>query len=365
MAVLEFTVSPEEAGSRLDVVVTTHIVKVHPRAAGFTRSQAQRMIEAGWIRVDGEVRPKGYRLSEGERVVVERLEEPTRPGGLHPLERYYVEGNLIEVLYADQYLAVLNKPRGLAVHHTPGSNLPALINILPEMFPALRKRRDPNRGGLVHRLDKQTSGVLVIALDVQTHQLIADQFKKRQVRKEYLAICYHTPPQAEGLVRLTLSRHPRSRKKMVPQEEGRESLTRYRFLHRWGESYSEMLFYPLTGRTHQIRVHADYLGVPIVGDELYARRYNQYLYRLLRDPGYRHAPPFIRKLVEAESFPQWSRALLESPGQLLHARRLTFLHPWKGEEMTFTAPEPEIFTLTRSLLDELYPRSDQLSREEE
>ncbi|MGB9885565.1 MAG: RluA family pseudouridine synthase [Moorellales bacterium] len=289
----ELVVGPEETGRRLDVYLFQ---------GGFfpSRAQAQRAIANGRVTVNGQPVKSGYRLRSGDRLRVEW--EPPAPISLA------AEDIPLEVLYEDQDLLVVNKPQGLVVHPAPGHAQGTLVNALLKRCPDLSGIGGALRPGVVHRLDKDTSGLMVVAKNDGAHLELARQLKERTLSRVYLALVHGRPPLA-GTVRAPVGRHPKERKKMaVRTEGGKEAVTHYRVLE-YFPGYALLEVRLETGRTHQIRVHLASLGHPVVGDRLYGRR----------------QPP------------------LPVPGQLLHAFRLAFRHPRTGEHLEFSAPPPPAF----------------------
>lgn len=298
----EYTVPPEAAGQRLDVFLAGL------PDLGLTRSRVQKLVAAGLIVLDGrEVRP-GYSLKGAERVRVS-LPDPA-PSGLLP------ESLPLDVVYEDADLIVVNKPRGMVVHPAPGHRGGTLVNALLARCPDLGGINDVIRPGIVHRLDRDTTGLLVVAKNETAQQGLAGQIKDRSARREYLVLVHGQPP-GQGVIDLPIGRHPLHRKKMAVVARGRRAVTRYTVRERFpdarrGRGKSEGGGYALlaavleTGRTHQIRVHLAHLGHPVVGDPVYGRKGDN----------------------------------LGLPAQALHAARLCFRHPRTGETMEFTARLP-------------------------
>ncbi len=275
-----------------------------------SRSRIQKLVEAGRITVDGRPATASQRLKGGERLRVEipALEEA----------RAVPEDLPLELVYEDACLAVVAKPRGLVVHPAPGHPSGTLVNALLHHCRDLSGVGGVLRPGIVHRLDRDTSGLLVVAKDDATHRALQAQFQGRTVGKVYLAVVLGRLT-GEGVVDRPVGRHPTERKKMaVDAPRARPALTRWRALQALsGATLVEARIE--TGRTHQIRVHLASLGHPVVGDPLYggARRAKGV------------ADPAVRRRLEQEQ------------GQALHAWRLTFRHPGSGQELRCEAPVPE------------------------
>lgn len=294
MSGLDILVTPDKAGQRLDCVL---------REAAPQRSRAalQKAVLAGCCLVDGlpETRPDA-RMRAGQRVV---LQLPEAVGVLKAEEGH------LELLWQDEHLLVCNKPAGLTVHPCPSCPEHPLVQRLLGRFPQLA-RLEGQRPGIVHRLDKDTSGLLLVALTEPDRLALSAAFARREVGKEYLALVRGLPP-ARGECHEPLGRHPTAKVKMcvLPESRGgRSAHTQWRVLWSAPDNGISLLAVRIhTGRTHQIRVHLAHVGHPLLGDRLYA-------------------PPAVRDMA---------------PRQMLHAWRLTFSHPGTGEELRFSCPPPE------------------------
>lgn len=279
------------------------------RFPAVSRGALQRLIDEGHIRVNGRTVKPTHSPRAGEQVEVHWPEasEPTvRP-----------EAIPLDVLYEDEGLLVLNKPPGLVVHPASGHEIRTLVNaLLHHCRGQLSGIGGVARPGIVHRLDKDTSGCLVVAKNDQAHLALSTQFANRKVEKVYEAIVCGEMARDQGEIRAAIARHTSHRKCMaVDQEYGREAHTSYRVVERLqGATLAEARLH--TGRTHQIRVHFKFLGYPLVGDETYGHRQNL---RLSELTAYR------------------------APRQMLHAFQLAFTHPRTGQWLSFEAPRPEDF----------------------
>lgn len=280
----------EARGVRLDKFLAEKLREL-------SRSSIQQLIREGLVLVDGVPSKPSYRLKGGELVTVTIPPPPPLEPEPFPIP--------LDVVYEDRWIIVINKPAGLVVHPAPGHQSDTLVNAILARWPELRGLEDRTRLGIVHRLDKDTSGLIVVARDERTKVELQRQFKERLVRKVYLALVMGKIYPLHGRIEAPIGRSLRNRKKMAVISGGREAITEYRVLE-YLPGYSYIEVYPLTGRTHQIRVHLSYKGHPIVGDRIYGR---------------------------GPSIPG-----LERP--FLHAYSLTFKHPASGEEMTFKAPLP-------------------------
>ena len=296
------TIERSLPGERLDAWLR---VKV----PGLSRGAIQRLIEQGNIRVNGHVVKPTHTPRAGERVEVE-VPEPTTPvAGPEEIP--------LEILYEDEALLVLNKPPGLVVHPASGHETGTLVNaLLHHCQGQLSGIGGVARPGIVHRLDKDTSGCMVVAKNDDTHLALSAQFASRKVEKIYHAIVCGEMARDHGEIRAAIARHSSHRKCMAVDEEfGREAHTGYRVVERLRDAtLAQALLH--TGRTHQIRVHFKFLGYPLVGDATYGHRQNLRLEELT---GYR------------------------APRQMLHAYHLAFIHPRTAKRLVFEAPRPEDF----------------------
>lgn len=281
-------------GSRLDVFLTRHLPSL-------SRSRIKPLIESGHVTVDGVRSKPGEKLHRGQRVDV--VIPPPPPTGLLP------EPIPLDVVYEDKELLVINKPAGLTVH--PGAGRPSgtLVNAILARVPALAGVGSALRPGIIHRLDKDTSGLMVVAKTNEALLSLQQQVAARTVSRSYLALLHGVVPHDEGTISAPIGRHPRHRTKMAVLPEGREAVTRYRVLERFPR-YTLVEAQLVTGRTHQIRVHCAHLGHPVVGDSVYAG-------------GRPHELGIGR--------------------QALHAHRLRFRHPATSKEMAFEAGPPTDF----------------------
>ncbi len=274
---------------RLDI----YLVSQRP---ALTRSQVRHLIGNGYVLVNGTASKPGQKLKAGDQVQVS-LPEP-QPADLQP------ENIAVNILYQDADLAVVDKPAGLSVHPGPGHPTGTLVNALLAICPDIAGIGDTVRPGIVHRLDKDTSGVMVAAKTTAAHHHLARQLATRSMSKTYRALAVGEVFPATGALRYPIGRDRANRKRMAVVEGGRESITGYEVMRTIG-GCSLLNVFPLTGRTHQIRVHFAAIGHPLLGDELYGKK-----------------SPLL-------------------PRQFLHAYSLGFAHPSTGEKMTFTAPLPE------------------------
>jgi len=294
-------VERSEPGTRLDVFIRGRLPEV-------SRGTIQRLIESGYIRVNGRHARLTQSPCAGDRIEV-RWPEP-EPAEARP------QDIPLEVLYEDDDLLVLNKPAGLVVHPAAGHADGTLVNaLLHHCAGRLSGIGGVARPGIVHRLDKDTSGCLAVAKHDAAHVALAEQFAARELHKVYQALVCGRVRSDAGDIRADIARHPSHRKRMAVVSGGREAWTGYRVSERLhGSTWVEATLH--TGRTHQIRVHFQHLGHPLVGDETYGKRHNA---RLFEETGY------------------------AAPRQMLHAWRLGFEHPVTGAALEFEAPLPADF----------------------
>ncbi|QBS37743.1 RluA family pseudouridine synthase [Thermaerobacter sp. FW80] len=292
-----FVVPASAAGERLDVFLARQ------ESLELTRSAIQRLIRRHRVRVNGRPARPSRRLEPGEEVVVEL--PPPEPSGVAP------EPLPLDVVYEDADVVVLNKPRGWVVHPAPGHSQGTLVNALLARYPEMEGVGGPGRPGIVHRLDRDTTGLLVVARSPLAYRELVRLLKERKVRREYLALVRGWPEVREGTIDAPIGRHPVDRKRMaVRPEGGRAARTHFQVVERAGR-YTLLRCWLETGRTHQIRVHLAFIGLPVAGDPVYGGRQAQ--------------------------------GELGLEGQALHAARLTFPHPRDGRLLDFTVPPPADF----------------------
>jgi 23S rRNA pseudouridine1911/1915/1917 synthase len=301
----EFNLQVEENGVRLDRYLTQELPDL-------SRSRIQQLIEQGQLQLNGKVcTSKKINVKAGDRITLQIPEA-------EPL-KLQAEDIPLDILYEDDSLLILNKPAGLVVHPAPGHPDGTLVNALLAHCPNLPGIGGVQRPGIVHRLDKDTTGAIAIAKTELAHQHLQAQLKAKTARREYLAIVYGAPKTESGTIDLPIGRHPQERKKMAivtVEQGGRNAVTHWRILERLG-NYTLMHFQLETGRTHQIRVHSAQIGHPVVGDPIYSSNH-----------------PIGVNL----------------PRQALHAWQLKLQHPLSGELISVTAPPPQTFTTLLEVL---------------
>ncbi len=295
-------VSPDHAGNRLDHFLVLTVPET-------SRSLLIQSIRLGLILVDGVKKKSSYRLKEGE-LVSGTLFVP-------PVPRLIPQNIPLNILFEDEHILLVSKPPGLIVH--PGSGNPdgTLVNALIYYCKSIAEVGDELRPGIVHRLDKDTSGIMVVAKTAESHRILVQAFKERTVKKEYIALLRGHLDRKTGRIVAPIARHPINRQKMaVCERKGRYAASNWQVTAEYKEGFSLVKIGIETGRTHQIRVHMASLGYPVAGDALYGRGGDKHLFKR----------------------------------QMLHAGSLSFFHPVNGRAMTFYAPLPEDFNTALSAL---------------
>lgn len=291
---MELKIDAAAAGLRLDKAVAD--------LTELSRGLANEQIKNGQILVNGETKKAKYAVKEGD-VISYEVPEPE-------VVEYVAEDLLLEIVYQDEDVAVVNKPQGMVVHPSAGHTSGTLVNALMYHIRDLSGINGVLRPGIVHRIDKDTSGLLMIAKNDQAHLALADELKDKKSLRKYWAIVHGNLPNDRGVIEAPIGRSEKDRKKQAVTAKGKPALTRFQVLERFGD-YTLVELQLETGRTHQIRVHMAYIGHPVAGDEVYG-----------------------------------PRKTLKGHGQFLHARTLGFTHPRTGEVLEFTAEAPAIFLET-------------------
>lgn len=291
---MELKIDAAAAGLRLDKAVAD--------LTELSRGLANEQIKNGQILVNGEAKKAKYAVKEGD-VISYEVPEPE-------VVEYVAEDLPLEIVYQDEDVAVVNKPQGMVVHPSAGHTSGTLVNALMYHIKDLSGINGVLRPGIVHRIDKDTSGLLMIAKNDQAHLALADELKDKKSLRKYWAIVHGNLPNDRGVIEAPIGRSEKDRKKQAVTAKGKPALTRFQVLERFGD-YTLVELQLETGRTHQIRVHMAYIGHPVAGDEVYG-----------------------------------PRKTLKGHGQFLHARTLGFTHPRTGEVLEFTAEAPSIFLET-------------------
>lgn len=294
-----FITMPEHAGMRLDQIVAQH-------CPTYSRSQLQKWIKSGDIQVDGQVMKPKEKIISGAEIIVNPI----------PQEQIddLPEDIPIDIQYEDDHIMVINKPAGLVVHPGAGNRKGTLVNAL--LFHDSRQNTIP-RAGIVHRLDKDTSGLMVVAKTLEAHQSLVGQLQERTVSREYLALVFGEVVAGDS-VEGNIGRHPVDRKKMAVVDGGKYALTHYRIEERL-KGFTLLRVFLETGRTHQIRVHLSWKLLPLVGDQVYRGR----------------------SRVPAGMTEHARNSLQKFPRQVLHATRLGLIHPVTGEDMSWEVSIPD------------------------
>lgn len=308
---ITLTVTETDAGTRLDAYLAAHV-------EGWSRARLQRLIEAGDVLVNSKLAKTSYKVSAKDEIEVELTPAPA--------SNFTPENIPLEIVFEDTDVIVINKPAGLVVHPAAGIHSGTLANALTYHFQQL-SNAGSMRPGIVHRLDKDTSGLLVAAKTESGHENLTDQFRAREVFKSYVALVYGVVKQESGRIEQPIARDPRNRTRMAIVPDGRGALSLYKVRRSYG-AFTLLDVELKTGRTHQIRVHLSWIKHPVVGDELYGGG---------RDNGVQDVQlrAQIRKLKR----------------HFLHAEQLGFRHPQTGEQMRFVAPLPAELTNLLAMLE--------------
>lgn len=293
MTQLKATIKEEKG--RIDKVLTALF-------ADHSRSQVQQWLKDGAVSVNGEPVKANYKVKSADAIIVEVPE---------PEELEIVAEDLpIEIVYEDDDVAVVNKPQGMVVHPSAGHAQGTLVNALMYHMKNLSSINGVIRPGIVHRIDKDTSGLLMIAKNDQAHEALAQQLKDKTSLRKYIALVHGVIPHEKGTINAPIGRSKVDRKMQAIREDGKPAVTHFTVLERF-ENFTLVVLQLETGRTHQIRVHMKYIGYPLAGDPVYG-----------------------------------PKKTLKGNGQFLHAKLLGFTHPQTNERMTFEAPLPEVFEKT-------------------
>ena len=305
---MDLAIPVESAAERLDLFLRTHCPQ-------HSRSSIQALIKAGAIRVNGQKTRPAYLVQPGDKIAAE-LPEP-EPLAAHP------EPLPLSIAYEDDDLLVVNKAAGMTVHPAPGATEGTLVNALLHHCRDLSGINGALRPGIVHRLDKETSGLMLVAKRDTAHRALAASLQAHQVERRYAALVWGVLREENGRIAAPIGRHPKNRKKMAVVEDGRDAATHFSVAEHY--PFTTSIECQLeTGRTHQIRVHLAHIGHPVFGDPVYGGRDQA---RGIR-PEYRRQANWMLSLIKR---------------QALHAKELRFVHPTTGEMMEFTAPLPEDF----------------------
>jgi len=311
---LEGKVSSEHAGLRLDQVASS----LFPN---YSRARLQSWIKQGSLLVDGDKAKNKQKLLGGELITLVAIQESQEQWQAEPLP--------LDIMYEDESLLMINKAAGLVVHPAAGNYSGTLLNALLHHYPELG---NVPRAGIVHRLDKETSGLMVVARTLESHQLLIEQIQAREVSREYQTVVVGLVT-AGGIIDAPLGRHPvhRTKRAVVSEQNGKNAITHYRVLKKF-RAHTQLLVKLETGRTHQIRVHMAYSGFPIIGDQVYGGRL---------------------KVPKAAS-PELINIIANFKRQALHAWKLGLQHPGTGEFMEWESKLPRDILQLLSVLNEDY-----------
>lgn len=288
-----FPITNENVGVRVDVFLSGK--------TGLTRSHVKKICDNGGLTVNGKIQKSNYKLKANDIIELDVCDSEKLD--LTP------ENIPIDIVYQDKDVAVINKPQGMTVHAGNGTNGKTLVNALLYHLDSLSGINGVIRPGIVHRIDKNTSGLLVVAKNDKAHVSLAKQLENKTCRRIYVALLEGIVKTDDGVVDTCIGRDTANRTKMAVVKSGRRAITEYKVIERYEKGYTLCRFSLKTGRTHQIRVHCKYMGHPIVGDAEY---------------GYKNCKFNLN-------------------GQLLHAERLEFVHPSTGKLVSFYAPVPDYF----------------------
>jgi 23S rRNA pseudouridine1911/1915/1917 synthase len=299
----EIKIMIEDENGRIDKQLSEKLVD-------YSRSQIQMWLKKNYVQVNDEIVKANYKVQKGDVVLIHIPEPETL--ALLP------ENLPLEIVYEDQDVAVINKPQGMVVHPSAGHPNGTLVNALLFHLDHLSSINGVIRPGIVHRIDKDTSGLLMIAKNDQAHESLAKQLKEKTSLRKYIALVHGVIPHEKGVIRAPIGRSTVDRKMQAVVDTGKDAVTHFQVLTRY-DGYTLIELQLETGRTHQIRVHMQYIGYPLAGDPVYG-----------------------------------PKKTLKGHGQFLHAKLLGFAHPRTGEKMVFEAPLPEIF---KNTLEKL-PKND-------
>ncbi|MFL2500828.1 MAG: RluA family pseudouridine synthase [Candidatus Neomarinimicrobiota bacterium] len=320
---MKISVSSSDELKRLDSFLSKRLVQ-------FSRTNIQKMIANGLILVNEKIVKKNFRLSYSDNINIDISSKADK--SKVSLKKWDYP---LEVLYQDKDIAIINKPRGIIVHPAPGNHDRTLVNILLHRFDKeLKNALDPSRPGIVHRLDKNTTGIMIIALNEHAHWKISDQFKDRTIQKEYIALTWRQWKEQSGIIENILGRNKKNPIQFESSDTGKKALSHFELI-KAGEYLSAVRFFPKTGRTHQIRVHCKEFGFPIFGDELYGG-------------GIKKSKEFMKN-VKAKLDNHFSLV----QGHCLHAYSIEFEHPSTLKKVKFSVdPNKNFSTIYNAILND-------------
>ncbi|KEI16017.1 RluA family pseudouridine synthase [Clostridium haemolyticum] len=293
MCTKEFIIHENLVNCRLDVFISNSL-------EGKSRSYIQKLIQEGHVKVNGKDKKSNYKLKLHDSVIVNNIENESQK--INP------ENIDLDILYEDKDIIVINKPQGMVVHPATSNYSGTLVNGLLYHCDTLSTLNEDTRPGIVHRIDKDTSGVLVVAKNNKAHEVLAEQLKEHSMKREYIALVEGILKEDNGFIDKPLGRNPKDRIKMAVVQEGKNAITHYEVLKRFKNNTLVKCILE-TGRTHQIRVHMSYIGHPLVGDPMYG----------------------------------FKKQRFKLKGQMLHAKKLGFIHPTTQEYIEFQSDLPKYY----------------------
>jgi len=312
MKKITFRVEEVSPAERLDIYISSR--------SGFSRSYVQKLIKGGLLLVNSRPEKASYKVKVGD--LIELTVPPKEPDlTLIP------EAIPLDIIWEDEHIIVVNKPPGMVVYPAAGHRTGTLVNALVSRCQRLASTGAPLRPGVVHRLDKDTSGLIIFAKDDPAYFNLCGQFKERQIVKHYMALVYGNPPENQGEITLSIGRAISERKRMSTKtRKGKVAITRFEVI-KYFKNASLIKVNPITGRTHQIRVHLAATGHPVLGDRTYGKK----------------------------TFLKWGKKTVNFPRQMLHAYSLRFKHPVTGTPLELTAPIPQDMKKVIQEMEEIKP----------
>tara|TARA_B100001079_G_scaffold257830_1_gene255562 strand:+ start:998 stop:1963 length:966 start_codon:yes stop_codon:yes gene_type:complete len=316
---MKIIISSNDELERIDSFLSSRLVQ-------FSRSKIQKLIEEESITVNGLAVKKNTKLSKDDIIEVHKKKLIS-----DKIDKINAWDTPLEVIHKEKDFAIVNKPLGVISHPTNNNIDKTLVNILQSKFAKeLSNHPDPLRPGIVHRLDKDTTGVMIVPFNELSHWRIAEQFKERHVEKHYIALTWGNWNKENGSIKNNLSRNKKNPMKYCSSRNGKAAESNYSLI-KSGRYFSSLNFYPKTGRTHQIRIHCSEEGFPIIGDELYGggtKKINEYL-------------PEVRSLMKRN---------IDTKGHYLHAKKITFFHPNSMKKISFEAkPDKRFIKLFKAI----------------
>ena len=321
--IFERVVSKKMENTRLDVYLLTGGI-------GLSRSRTEKLIKEGGVLVNGKRSKPGYKVKEGDHIYAEfAIYEPIK---------LIAQDLPLSVVYEDEDVIVIDKPKGLVVHPAKGNLAGTLVNILLARYKKLPTSEQKQRPGIVHRLDKDTTGLIVVAKSERALLSISRQLEDKTAKRTYVAFVWGNVPVDEGIVDAPIGRHPVERTKMaVTFFHSRNAITHFKVIKRYGDLATKLEIKLETGRTHQIRVHMEHMGYPIIGDDTYSGREPRKILHIVPQKYKSHIVDILNIIDR----------------QALHAAKLTFFHPGLGRRVSFEAELPDDMQRLEDYLDRI------------